>query len=63
MSRVMSPDPATPEIAEPSVRLADPGAAADWARRFGVTERALVRAVARVGERFRDVQRELGGRR
>ncbi len=53
----------TPETAEPAVRLTGAGAAADWALRFGVTERALVRAVARVGEGFRDVQRELGGRR
>ena len=35
----------------------------DWAARFGVTEKALRDAVARVGDRSDDVQRELGGRR
>lgn len=35
----------------------------DWAQKFGVTEGALRRAVARVGNRAEDVQRELGGRR
>ena len=35
----------------------------DWAAKFGVTERALRRAVERVGDRAADVQRELGGRR
>lgn len=35
----------------------------DWAARFGVTEKALRDAVARVGDRADDVQRELGGRR
>lgn len=35
----------------------------DWAARFGVTERALRDAVARVGDKAEDVQRELGGRR
>jgi hypothetical protein len=35
----------------------------DWARMFGVTELALRRAVERVGDDTRAVQRELGGRR
>lgn len=35
----------------------------DWADKFGVTEQALRDAVARVGNRAEDVQRELGGRR
>lgn len=35
----------------------------EWAARFGVTERALRDAVARVGDKAEDVQRELGGRR
>lgn len=35
----------------------------DWARRFGVTENALRRAVERVDVMAVDVQRELGGRR
>jgi len=35
----------------------------DWARKFGVTENALRRAVERVGVMVVDVQRELGGRR
>ena len=35
----------------------------DWAARFGVTETALRDAVARVGDKADDVQRELGGRR
>lgn len=35
----------------------------DWAMKFGVTEKALRDAVARVGDRAEDVQRELGGRR
>lgn len=35
----------------------------DWAARFGVTEKALRDAVARVGDGADDVQRELGGRR
>jgi len=35
----------------------------DWAAKFGVTEKALRDAVARVGDRAADVQRELGGRR
>lgn len=35
----------------------------DWAAKFGVSERALRRAVERVGDRAADVQRELGGRR
>lgn len=35
----------------------------DWAQTFGVTEEALRRAVARVGDRAEAVQRELGGRR
>lgn len=34
----------------------------DWAAKFGVSERALRDAVARVGNRAEDVQRELGGR-
>ncbi|QTC90251.1 DUF3606 domain-containing protein [Brevundimonas goettingensis] len=34
----------------------------DWAARFGVSEKALRDAVARVGDRMEDVQRELGGR-
>ncbi len=34
----------------------------DWAAKFGVTEKALRDAVARVGNRADDVQRELGGR-
>lgn len=33
----------------------------DWAKKFGVTEEALRAAVARVGDRARDVERELGG--
>jgi hypothetical protein len=33
----------------------------DWAARFGVSEKALRDAVARVGDRAEDVQRELGG--
>lgn len=33
----------------------------DWAQRFGVTEKALRDAVARVGDRAEDVRRELGG--
>lgn len=35
----------------------------DWAKKFGVTENALRRAVERVGVMVVDVQRELGGRR
>ena len=35
----------------------------DWAAKFGVTEKALRDAVARVGDNADDVQRELGGRR
>lgn len=35
----------------------------DWAAKFGVTEKALRDAVARVGDQADDVQRELGGRR
>ncbi|WGM30501.1 DUF3606 domain-containing protein [Brevundimonas sp. NIBR11] len=35
----------------------------DWAAKFGVTEKALRDAVARVGARAEDVQRELGGGR
>jgi hypothetical protein len=35
----------------------------DWAAKFGVSEDALRKAVARVGDRAKDVQRELGGRR
>ena len=35
----------------------------DWAKKFGVTEKALRDAVARVGNRAEDVQRELGGQR
>jgi len=35
----------------------------DWAARFGVSEQALRDAVARVGDKAEDVQRELGGRR
>lgn len=35
----------------------------DWSARFGVTEQALRDAVARVGNKADDVQRELGGRR
>ena len=35
----------------------------DWAARFGVTEKALRDAVARVGDKADDVQRELGCRR
>ncbi len=34
----------------------------DWAARFGVSEKALRDAVARVGDKAEDVQRELGGR-
>ncbi|CAN5260526.1 hypothetical protein BH10PSE1_BH10PSE1_29360 [soil metagenome] len=34
----------------------------DWAAKFGVSEKALRDAVARVGNRAEDVQRELGGR-
>jgi hypothetical protein len=34
----------------------------DWAAKFGVTEKALRDAVARVGDRAEDVQKELGGR-
>ena len=34
----------------------------DWAAKFGVTEQALRDAVARVGDKADDVQRELGGR-
>jgi len=34
----------------------------DWAKKFGVTEDALRRAVERVGPMADDVQRELGGR-
>lgn len=34
----------------------------DWAARFGVTERALRDAVARIGDKAEDVRRELGGR-
>ncbi|MFC7379269.1 hypothetical protein [Brevundimonas sp. GCM10030266] len=63
MRRAMAGNGAVPETAEPAVRLTGAGATADGALRFGVTERALARAVARVGEGFRDVQRELGGRR
>lgn len=33
----------------------------DWAETFGVTEKALRDAVARVGDRAEDVRRELGG--
>jgi len=33
----------------------------DWADRFGVSEQALRDAVARVGHRAEDVERELGG--
>ena len=35
----------------------------DWAQKFGVSEKALCDAVARVGNRAEDVERELGGRR
>lgn len=35
----------------------------DWAAKFGVSEKALRDAVARVGDKAEDVQRELGGRR
>jgi hypothetical protein len=34
-----------------------------WTQTFGVTEAALRRAVARVGDGAEAVQRELGGRR
>jgi hypothetical protein len=34
----------------------------DWAAKFGVTEKALRDAVARVGDRAEDVRKELGGR-
>ena len=34
----------------------------DWAKKFGVTEDDLRAAVARVGNRAEDVERELGGR-
>lgn len=34
----------------------------DWARHFGVTEKGLRDAVARVGPGAEDVRRELGGR-
>jgi len=34
----------------------------DWAQRFGVTEKALRDAVARVGNDTDAVRRELGGR-
>lgn len=34
----------------------------DWAKKFGVTEDALRRAVERVGPMADDVRRELGGR-
>lgn len=33
----------------------------DWAAKFGVTEKALRDAVARVGDRAEAVRRELGG--
>lgn len=45
------------------VRLSDADAVRRWAKQFGVSEQALARAVERVGEDFRAVQRELGGRR
>ena len=35
----------------------------DWAQKFGVTEDGLRAAVARVGNRAEDVERELGGRK
>jgi hypothetical protein len=34
----------------------------NWAQHFGVTEKALRAAVARVGPSAEDVRRELGGR-
>jgi hypothetical protein len=48
--------------------VVDPGAGADadvqqLAQTFAVTPEAVRLAVARVGSGFRDVQRELGGRR
>lgn len=45
------------------ISLAEDYEVQNWAKKFGVTERALREAVARVGDRAEDVQRELGGRR
>lgn len=45
------------------ISLAEDYEVRDWAAKFGVTEDALKTAVARVGDRAEDVQRELGGRR
>lgn len=45
------------------ISLAEDYEVRDWANKFGVSEQALRDAVARVGDRAADVQRELGGRR
>ncbi|QTC92858.1 DUF3606 domain-containing protein [Brevundimonas goettingensis] len=44
------------------ISLSEDYEARDWAEKFGVSEKALRDAVARVGNRAEDVQRELGGR-
>jgi hypothetical protein len=49
------PGPRSSPVAEPDVRR--------LAETFGVTPEAIRMAVARVGTDFRQVQRELGGRR
>ncbi|NBW08189.1 MAG: DUF3606 domain-containing protein [Caulobacteraceae bacterium] len=43
------------------ISLSDDYEVRDWATKFGVTEKALRDAVARVGDRAEDVRRELGG--
>lgn len=43
------------------VRLSENFEVRDWAQRFGVTEKALRDAVARVGDNAEAVRRELGG--
>ena len=45
------------------ISLAEDYEVRDWVAKFGVSEEALRKAVARVGDRAEDVQRELGGRR
>jgi hypothetical protein len=44
------------------ISLSDDHDVRDWAQHFGVTEKAVRDAVARVGPGAEEVRRELGGR-